>query len=59
MEGHVFTPEDAMKCVFLGAHAVVVGGAITRPHLIAKRFVDLLNGYQTNWRDDQKKKRNE
>ena len=59
MEGHVFTPEDAMKCVFLGAHAVVVGGAITRPHLIAKRFVDLLNGYQTNWRDDQKKKRTE
>lgn len=57
MEGHVFTPEDAMKCVFLGAHAVVVGGAITRPHLIAKRFVDLLNHYKTNWREIQTIKR--
>lgn len=57
MEGHVFTPEDAMKCVFLGAHAVVVGGAITRPHLIAKRFTDLLNGYRSNWRDEQTKKK--
>mgnify|MGYP001810061004 FL=1 len=53
MEGHVYTPEDAMKCVFLGAHAVVVGGAITRPHLIAKRFVDMLSGYQDNWRKSE------
>jgi len=51
MEGHIYTPEDAMKCIFLGAHAVVVGSAITRPHLTAKRFVDLLSGYQNNWRD--------
>lgn len=56
MEGHVYTPEDAMKCIFLGAHAVVVGSAITRPHLIAKRFVDLLSGYQDNWRDAEKAK---
>ncbi len=45
-----------MKCTFLGAHAVVVGSAITRPHLTAKRFVDLLSGYQSNWRDAEKSK---
>ena len=56
MEGHVYTPEDAMKCIFLGAHAVVVGSAITRPHLTAKRFVDLLSGYQSNWREDERSK---
>lgn len=56
MEGHVYTPEDAMKCLYLGAHSVVVGSAITRPHLTAKRFVDLLSGYQNNWRDAEKSK---
>lgn len=56
MEGHLYTPEDAMKCVYLGADAVVVGSAITRPHLTAKRFVDLLGKYQTNWRDAEKAK---
>ena len=56
MEGHLYTPEDAMKCIFLGAHSVVVGSAITRPHLTARRFVDLLSGYQHNWRDAEKSK---
>ena len=56
MEGHIYTPEDAMKCLYLGAHAVVVGSAITRPHLITKRFTDLLGGYQDNWRDAEKSK---
>ena len=56
MEGHLYTPEDAMKCIFLGAHSVVVGSAITRPHLTAKRFVDLLSGYQDNWLDSEKAK---
>jgi len=54
MEGHLYTPEDAMKCLYLGAYAVVVGSAITRPHLTAKRFVDLLGGYQDNWRDAER-----
>ena len=54
MEGHIYTPEDAMKCIYLGAHSVVVGSAITRPHLTAKRFVDLLGGYQNNWRDAER-----
>ncbi|KAA6312425.1 putative N-acetylmannosamine-6-phosphate 2-epimerase, partial [termite gut metagenome] len=56
MEGHIYTPEDAMKCIYLGAHAVVVGSAITRPHLITKRFVDLLTGYQSNWRETERSK---
>ena len=56
MEGHLYTPEDAMKCIYLGADAVVVGSAITRPHLTAKRFVDLLGRYQSNWRDAEKAK---
>lgn len=56
MEGHIYTPEDAMKTLYLGAHAVVVGSAITRPHLTAKRFVDLLSGYQNNWRDAERAK---
>lgn len=56
MEGHLYTPEDAMKCIYLGAHSVVVGSAITRPHLTAKRYVDLLSGYQNNWRDAEKAK---
>ena len=54
MEGHVYTPEDAMKVLYLCAHSVVVGSAITRPHLIVKRFVDLLGGYQDNWRDAER-----
>ncbi len=56
MEGHIYSPEDAIKCLYLGAHAVVVGSAITRPHLTAKRFVDLIGGYQNNWRDAEKAK---
>lgn len=56
MEGHIYTPEDAMKCLYLGAHAVVVGSAITRPHLTAKRFVDLLGSYQSNWREAERSK---
>ena len=56
MEGHIYTPEDAMKCLYLGADAVVVGSAITRPHLITKRFTDLLGGYQDNWREAQRSK---
>ncbi len=50
MEGHLYSPEDAIKCIFLGCHSVVVGSAITRPHYVAKRFVDALGGYQDNWR---------
>ena len=37
-EGRVHTPEQARKMLDLGAWAVVVGGAITRPLEIAQRF---------------------
>jgi putative N-acetylmannosamine-6-phosphate epimerase len=40
MEGRVWTPEDAARALALGAHAVVVGSAITRPQLITKRFAE-------------------
>lgn len=56
MEGHIYTPEDAVKCLYLGADAVVVGSAITRPHLIAKRFADLISGLQDDWRIAEKAK---
>ncbi|MBU3144818.1 N-acetylmannosamine-6-phosphate 2-epimerase [Clostridium sp. CF012] len=42
-EGNVETPELAVKCLEMGAFAVVAGGAITRPQLITKKFVDLVN----------------
>lgn len=45
MEGKVATPEQAVQCLYIGAHAVVVGNAITRPHITAKRFVRALNRF--------------
>ncbi len=42
-EGRIHTPEEAKKALSLGAFAVVVGGAITRPQQIVKRFVDGIN----------------
>lgn len=39
-EGNVYTPETAKRCLELGCHAVVVGGAITRPQQITRRFVE-------------------
>lgn len=41
-EGRIQTPDDARKMYDLGALAVVVGGAITRPLEITKRFVEAL-----------------
>ncbi|WP_453680464.1 tRNA-dihydrouridine synthase, partial [Streptomyces sp. NPDC055642] len=43
-EGNVETPAMAARCLSLGAHAVVVGGAITRPQQITRRFVDAIGG---------------
>lgn len=39
-EGNIDTPEKAKKAIELGSFAVVVGGAITRPQQITKKFVD-------------------
>lgn len=38
-EGRITTPEQAAHALSLGAWAVVVGGAITRPQQITSRFV--------------------
>lgn len=38
MEGKIWTPEQLEKAFKLGAYAVVIGSAVTRPQLITKRF---------------------
>lgn len=47
-EGNVETPELAARCLALGAHTVVVGGAITRPQQITARFVAAINEQSTD-----------
>ena len=42
-EGNFDTPEKARKALDMGAYTVVVGGAITRPQLITKKFVEEIN----------------
>lgn len=42
-EGRIQGPEEAAEALRAGAAYVVVGGAITRPQLIAGRFVNQLN----------------
>jgi len=39
LEGRVWTPEEVKYAIECGAYAVVIGTAITRPHIITKRFV--------------------
>ena len=41
-EGNVQTPEMFKRCMEIGAYSAVVGGAITRPKDITKRFVNVL-----------------
>jgi len=38
-EGRIWTPEDSARCMLAGAHAVVIGTAITRPQEITRRYV--------------------
>ena len=40
LEGRIWEPEHINKAFELGAHAVVIGSAITRPQLITKRFIN-------------------
>ena len=42
MEGRIWTPAEARRALALGAWAVVVGSAITRPQLITRKFADAL-----------------
>ncbi|MBC1600777.1 N-acetylmannosamine-6-phosphate 2-epimerase, partial [Listeria welshimeri] len=39
-EGKIDTPEKAREVLALGCYSVVVGGAITRPQEITKRFIN-------------------
>ena len=41
-EGNVITPEMYKRCMELGAYSSVVGGAITRPKEITKRFIEMM-----------------
>jgi N-acylglucosamine-6-phosphate 2-epimerase len=41
-EGNVKTPEQLVKALQCGVHFVIVGGAITRPQLITRDFVDAI-----------------
>lgn len=43
VEGNIMTPEMASKALKYGGYAVVVGGAITRPQQITKRFYDAIH----------------
>jgi N-acylglucosamine-6-phosphate 2-epimerase len=46
-EGRINTPEEALHALELGAFAVVVGGAITRPQLITRRFTSKIERFQS------------
>ena len=43
-EGRYHTPEDVCQALKLGANAVVVGSAVTRPKEITERFVKAIRG---------------
>lgn len=45
-EGNLDTPEKAKKALQMGALAVVVGGAITRPKQIAEKFIKAIEHIQ-------------
>lgn len=40
LEGRIWTQEQVKKAIEIGAFAVVIGSAITRPEIITRRFVD-------------------
>ncbi len=47
-EGNYQSPEQVRKALLNGAYSVIVGGAITRPQQITKRFTDALEDLQGN-----------
>jgi N-acylglucosamine-6-phosphate 2-epimerase len=42
VEGHIWTVEEVRICFELGAHALVIGSAITVPQFITQRFVNAI-----------------
>ena len=48
VEGHITDPQDARRALDLGATAVVVGSAITRPETITARFVEATQDVSKN-----------
>jgi N-acylglucosamine-6-phosphate 2-epimerase len=48
VEGHITDPQDARRALGMGATAVVVGSAITRPGTITARFVEATQGFSKN-----------
>lgn len=42
-EGRIWSPQSAMRALEAGAHAVVVGSAITRPSVITRMFAEALH----------------
>jgi glucokinase len=45
-EGHLQTPEELCAALEAGAYAVIIGAAITRPEVIARRFVAAVDGWR-------------
>ena len=43
LEGRIWEPKEVKKAFELGAYAVVIGSAVTRPQLITKRFMEYKN----------------
>lgn len=43
LEGRIWEPKEVKKAFELGAYAVVIGSAVTRPQLIVKRFMEYEN----------------
>lgn len=54
LEGRVWHPHEVSQAFELGAHAVVVGSAITRPQLITKRFVAAIGASNSTSADQSK-----
>jgi N-acylglucosamine-6-phosphate 2-epimerase len=42
-EGRYWGPEETVKAFEVGAHSIVIGSAITRPHLTTKRITQAIN----------------
>lgn len=41
LEGRIWEPSEVRQAFELGAHAVVIGSAVTRPHEITRRFLEV------------------